>query len=81
MTSPKQHPASNSDARKRLTDESAYEWPEVPVSVSTAMWAEVIREACANAWDEGLTAGRDALVSAAGTFYGPEAPNPYRSES
>lgn len=82
MTRPTQHPASNSNARKRdlelvpsPTAPESYAWPS---AVSTAMWTEVIRNACEKAWAEGFQAACfDTPIG-----YAPTAgPNPYRSQS
>lgn len=77
-TQPTQRPASNSESRKRAASidpagEASYGWPP---AVSTAMWAEVIREAQAKAWDEG--------ARKQGQYVGPVAAtqlNPYRRQA
>lgn len=96
MTGPAQHPASNSDARKRSIDPGApaatgvrcEAQPQSPCDeavngvaavagapVSQDIWAEVIRSACEQAWDECATRaaphGGSSLVFLLAT-------NPYR---
>lgn len=67
MTAPVQRPASTSDARKRAEETVT----DGPYPVSADIWAEVIREACAAAWEEGWLAPDDSTRH----------DNPYRSTS
>lgn len=80
MNRPEQHPASNSEGRKRAEETAAadpHAWPPAAgAPVTTAIWAEVIRAAQEKAWDEG--------ARKQGQYVGPVAAtqlNPYRRQA